>query len=342
MATDTYIRVQSLKVDKIKEDFVNNKIIKSNPHGSIDIQQLELLEDKLEVMLPQEYREYLLKHNGGMYKNDTFYNPKHQIDYIHVHEINALVDEPKYLSLEDSYKVFNLDLYNNDYKFGKDYLSIMYDDGGDQITIKLHEPFRGSIYFWIHDDGDDSFIKIADSYKEFVNSLISDEEYMKRLKDINPEEYENLTRIIERRLIDIYLYNNDTFYFVPYSEIKKSGDMQPHEPVLSYTASQLNTAEQFGNALKKALELSRYDLNSKEFDAITKNKVFPLNNDVNFNKKSILIEAYSFGGINYDFQSTKHDSNEEFDSTGPSFSISKESSDEIIFDAFHKAMNSSE
>ncbi|GIT97923.1 SMI1/KNR4 family protein [Sulfurovum sp. TSL1] len=319
---------------------MKNKIIKPNPHGEIDMDKLERFERKIGTKLPKDYREYLIKYNGCEFENKNFYSTLHEIDYIHIHEINGLIDEPKWASLENSYEIYNEDAYENGFNFKKDYLAIMSDDGGNQVVIKLSEPFRGSIYFWNHDDIDDTFIKISDSYTKFIDSLINDEEYMEILKVSDPETYTDLTEIIDRRFIDIYQYKNETFYFVPYSEVRNSYNMQPHAPVLSHKVQQLDSAKRFSEVFKETMSFSRSNLTQKECDTICKNTVFPLNKDKNFKSDASLVSVFTNDGINYDICSTKLDKDGEYYS-GPSYIVPIDASDTELYEAFKKAMNKS-
>ncbi|MBN2248971.1 MAG: SMI1/KNR4 family protein [Campylobacterales bacterium] len=173
---------------------MKNKIIQSNPYGPINLKNLESFEKQLKIRLPQEYREFLVKHNGGkLEKNMLTINESE--GGTSIHHIYALVDNPLYASMEEKYKIFN----TNEFNFGNEYLAIMDDSFGNQILLKLQEPNLGAIYFWDH-ESNDNFIKISNNFYEFIDSLEEEktlDEMLEKLKLEDPRTYEIVKKSLD-------------------------------------------------------------------------------------------------------------------------------------------------
>lgn len=173
---------------------MKNKIIKPNPYGSINLKKLEAFEKQLKIRLPEEYREFLVKYNGGKLEKNMLTINESEEDTI-IHNVYALVDNPPYVSLEEKYKIFN----TNEFKFSNEYLAIMNDSMGNQILLKLQEPNLGTIYFWDH-ESDDNFIKVSNNFYEFIDSLEEEKtltEMLEKLKKEDPETYKIVKKSLD-------------------------------------------------------------------------------------------------------------------------------------------------
>jgi hypothetical protein len=133
------------------------------------------LERKLGVALPEQYRRFLLRHNGGSPVPAGFRIKNEGAPYADS-EVDAFlaVHEGKIASFEDFF-----DTYKVEEKRMPDRLvPIAYDPFGNVVCISVEGPDRGAVYFWDHEhepdgpESDDSNVHpVADSFDEFLSSL---------------------------------------------------------------------------------------------------------------------------------------------------------------------------
>lgn len=139
-----------------------------------------LTEDKLTVFegdigtqLPEEYRQFLLRHNGGVIFPDT-------IKYFEEFNLDASTVIDRLLGLEaDQY--FTITRYKDTFahRIPANLLPIATDVGGNVVCIAISGQKRGQIFFWHHeypDDneelpGKDNLFFIASNFLEFLNKL---------------------------------------------------------------------------------------------------------------------------------------------------------------------------
>jgi SMI1-KNR4 cell-wall len=142
------------------------RIVDSNQYGLIEEKELLIFEEKVGINLPPDYRQYLLKYNGGSPVPSDFNIPNHGMNSID--EMFGIHNGPKYLSLES-----NFETYKNRIPHGL--LPIANDNFGNILCIGFLGEAKGQIYFWDHeecDDGDWSdIVRISDSFTSFLNSL---------------------------------------------------------------------------------------------------------------------------------------------------------------------------
>jgi hypothetical protein len=144
------------------------KIVEANE--PLDESVLAELEKSLNIELPEFYRNFLLKYNGGRPVPDGFkFKGKTK---------GSMVDgffgihNQKYNNLRDE-----LETYKN--RIPYNFFPIARDPGDNLIAIAVSNPNKGSIYFWNHEreneiDGSYDFsnvILIADSFDEFLDNL---------------------------------------------------------------------------------------------------------------------------------------------------------------------------
>jgi cell wall assembly regulator SMI1 len=134
----------------------------NNP--TVTPERLAELESQLDNKLPQDYKSFLLEHNGGTPEKTLFQIPDCDGD--------ALVDY--FLGIDRP----NGDLL--DWKeeladdLGEEYLPIAFDPGGNALLLKLSE---GTILYWdsarhfpVSTDEENTFW-IADSFTQLLSSL---------------------------------------------------------------------------------------------------------------------------------------------------------------------------
>lgn len=186
-----------------------------NPFGSVNLNRLSELENQLNKPLPEDYREYILKYNGGFLINTAFKIEKGEFSLIH--NIYRLTNQHDFFDLINSYKQY-YDIY------GENYIVIADDNVGNHILLGLKSTNYGQIYFAEHEQIfkkekiNDSFIKFLEDCKssslfkpkDFFSDILDilkkegDEAFInaiKDLRDINATDKNGYT-IIERAIID--------------------------------------------------------------------------------------------------------------------------------------------
>ena len=145
---------------------------------------LTALERKLGIELPEEYRRFLLLHNGGKpapagfhYEDETGQYTDSQVDrFLSVHE-------GKLANFADDFITYKVD----EKRMPDRLVPIATDPGGNVVCISVAGRDRGAIYFWDHEHemdaadeeegepGESNVHLIADSFGEFL-ALLSDED----------------------------------------------------------------------------------------------------------------------------------------------------------------------
>jgi len=164
------------------------KVENGNKYGRLSEERLEKFESLLGNKLPQEFRDHLLKYNGGDPSPGDF-DISCEEGPTTLNGIYGLHDGPYHNSLLRTYHTYKG-------RIPRQLLAIGGDNFGNQICIGLTKKYTGRIYFWDHEK-ESKFFKfsattlVADSFGQFIKGLY---EY------IDPDE-SNIDRII--RLEDV-------------------------------------------------------------------------------------------------------------------------------------------
>jgi len=144
----------------------------------INIKDIEALEESYGLSLPEDYKQFLLKYNGGEPDKYLFKDKN----------LGSLVLNVLYgINIEDSY-----DELHNVIKVYKDripssFIPIGDDSGGNQFVIGIKGKFKDKIYLWDHNTELEhnkftentlpgNMYKLADNFTEFINALEEDKE----------------------------------------------------------------------------------------------------------------------------------------------------------------------
>lgn len=163
-----------------------------NSFSNIQIDDIEKLEKEIGFLFPSDYKDFLLRHNGGSIRPENFKYVSQagcteKLDNITFEKSSAIYNffgivPPKH----HSYTAVGLRIARsnilNDEKIPDDVLPIADTGTGDIIFIKLTGETSGYIYIWLHEklvDADDSgnlpqcynAHYIAPSFSEFLESL---------------------------------------------------------------------------------------------------------------------------------------------------------------------------
>jgi SMI1 / KNR4 family (SUKH-1) len=141
---------------------------------------LEAFEAEIGTTLPDEYRQFLMRANGGYLGGYRFDGPTPDGGAwtAVVSHVGGLRDEPD-LSLRAARGCYQ----GSELQIPRALLWIMGDPGGNGICLGLTGPYRGRVYFWVHDeqpapdewDGEvetaGNVILLANSFTDFVAGI---------------------------------------------------------------------------------------------------------------------------------------------------------------------------
>ncbi len=142
------------------------KILDSKP---LDTKTLRRLESDYNIKLPEEYKNFLLKFNGGYPEPNIFsmtMNDQNNDGMIH-RFLRVNHDE-----VDGIY--YYLELYKE--RIPEEFLPIAYDPGSNLILIGISKSNHGKIYFWDHEDegelvSNNNVYFISNSINKFIGSL---------------------------------------------------------------------------------------------------------------------------------------------------------------------------
>lgn len=144
---------------------MKNRIQSSNEFGRLRQEKLEKFEKKLGTPLPEEYREYLLEHNGGSPTRIAIVLEGEKEPFTVVNQLFGIHEGPQYNRLDNTYEQLKQVL-------PADLLAIGDDPGGNILGIRIEGKEKGSIFFWNHENC--KTLKLAESFKSFLENLERD------------------------------------------------------------------------------------------------------------------------------------------------------------------------
>jgi hypothetical protein len=142
--------------------------------------EIAAFEAEIGTRLPEDYRQFLMRTNGGYIDWYEFEGPtpEHGSWTTVVSRVGGLRKETD-LSLRFARSCYQ----GGELRIPRALLWIMGDPGGNGICIGLTEKHRGRVYFWIHDEQPDlqdwdgevetagNVIRLANSFTEFVAGI---------------------------------------------------------------------------------------------------------------------------------------------------------------------------
>lgn len=138
------------------------KIDDSNKYGALDEKRLWSFEKKIGTRLPEEYRHFLIHHNGGKPSPCDFKISETEGEDS-LHHFYGLHDGPLYLSLEEAYE-------NHKYRVPSTMISFADDPAGNALCIGIGADNKGKIFFWDH-EAEDNLTEVSKSFSLFLESL---------------------------------------------------------------------------------------------------------------------------------------------------------------------------
>jgi hypothetical protein len=143
--------------------------------------QVEAFEAEVGTTLPDDYRQFLLRSNGGHLDWYRFHGPtpEGRLWTAVVNHVGGLREE-----LDLSLRFARGCYQGSELQIPRALLWIMGDPGGNGIYIGLTGKYRDRVYFWVHDeqpapqewDGDvetaGNVVLLANSFTDFVAGLV--------------------------------------------------------------------------------------------------------------------------------------------------------------------------
>ncbi|KZZ83918.1 SMI1/KNR4 family protein [Bacillus sp. SJS] len=137
-------------------------------YGNINPEKVNSFEQFIGFALPHDYRNFLLKHNGGSIRGTRF-SVKELNEEISLHVLYGISTDNSDLSLESWYEEYEEDLMSNALIIGH--------DRGSGMIVLINDSENNGVYFWDHawhfeqSDEDNNTYKISDSFNSFIEKL---------------------------------------------------------------------------------------------------------------------------------------------------------------------------
>ncbi len=144
----------------------------SGSFEKITQREIETVNERLKIVLPIDYSEFILKHNGGTPKRNRFIHESDSNLDFHVH----------FLGIGTKGQTSNdlLTVYAFTFEEVPEQILPIGDNGiGDLICIGVKEEYYGKVYYWYKDDrveeGEtptfDNVELLTNSFQDFLDRL---------------------------------------------------------------------------------------------------------------------------------------------------------------------------
>lgn len=139
------------------------------------------IENGLGIKFPEDYKAFIIQTNGGIPEEDMLYDFYDEVSEL---ENTSIIRKFFSLYVDDTILKNNLKVIyttmRNEETIPADMLPIADDPTGNIISLSLNKEDYGFIYYLNHEfeDVDTGYLvksKIANSFKEFINCLYTDE-----------------------------------------------------------------------------------------------------------------------------------------------------------------------
>lgn len=176
---------------------------------------IKRIEYRYNIELPEDYKKFLLKYNGGKTPDTVFNTKKESSD---IRAFHGVCNADKYYNIEENLSGNIADIYEE--KIEKGYLTIAEDSFGNDICIGISEKKYGKIYFYDHEI--QKFTKIYNDFKEFISKIKSEEFYMPTIEE----------RIAGRLELGVETAPDDPLIELWIEEIERYKDFTQEEVIL--------------------------------------------------------------------------------------------------------------
>ncbi|HRI65419.1 MAG TPA: SMI1/KNR4 family protein [Polyangium sp.] len=154
-----------------------------DPHGATSLDEITQFEVRWSRLLPLEYKQFLLKSNGGWPTPNVFEVPGWHGQGNSVMSFYGIHEGEKVDRLDSNCKTY-------EERVPDDLIPIADDASGNVICIGWTGEREGKIYFWDHEDEIDedgcfrtdyrNVYLVANSLQEFLDNLMTHEEFEKK------------------------------------------------------------------------------------------------------------------------------------------------------------------
>ena len=148
------------------------EVFSSNQYGPLPEARLAQFEAQIGYRLPEDYRRFLLEHNGGVPSPNCFTISAEQGNDVLV-GFFGLHSGQSYLRIDEAVEMIDDRLFPG-------LLPIGTDPFGNCMCVGLVEPYRGRVYFWDHEvaseldvPGSKGVILVAESFQAFLDSMFA-------------------------------------------------------------------------------------------------------------------------------------------------------------------------
>ncbi len=143
------------------------EFVESN--NPINENDLRIVEDKIGYHLPEEYKTFLLKYNGGRPSVDGVRHNDQHFDYVgYFYAIRGEMYHDDLVRQIKEYKDM----------IPEGYLPIGESPGGDVFCISFKEPTKGALFHWDHEEAnydgepwEHNMTNLSSSLNEFLEGL---------------------------------------------------------------------------------------------------------------------------------------------------------------------------
>lgn len=146
------------------------EILNSNQFGKLNIESLEQFETSNEIVFPDDYKSFLIEHNGGIPSFNIVPSVKTDVQVLF-----GMHSGPYWANFFD-----HVDMYQD--RIPSWYIPIGRDSGGNLFIMSLWKGNHGLVAFWRHEDEAkdhqnaneyfENVTFIADSFHQFLNQLV--------------------------------------------------------------------------------------------------------------------------------------------------------------------------
>jgi hypothetical protein len=136
-------------------------------------QQLAFVENLVGAQLPPSYIAFLMFSNGGCPELDTFC-----FENEGSHEEWAV---DRFFHIASDMDSTESVVWNYRHRWPgapKEILPIGRDGGGNLVCLDLSNPVKEKVVLWIHDTLHHSLLMVANSFEEFIDSLVMNPDYI--------------------------------------------------------------------------------------------------------------------------------------------------------------------
>ena len=163
------------------------KIKDSNPFGPTNSQEIKKMGEETYAEWPDDYKQFMLKHNGGTPQTDIFKYKRGSKESIYpVSHFFGIHDGEYWARMQWA-------LESLQDRMPPEFLPIAYDGGGNHYLINLSKEKYGKIYYWDHErEAANSGVKYYRNIKLLAKSFT---DFIANLTEDNDDDFEVTTRI---------------------------------------------------------------------------------------------------------------------------------------------------